>query len=253
MSVLQPKLPQDGPATCFYADPAVVSIYNKEKNYFDLVLVAGWPLLTNDDDIRSYEEFLELVQTSCFDPDDIHGRNPSVYFYKPHHLHMTIATLYPLQQQEPHNSEQITKYFLHLTKRASERDTWPKHPLQLQIISTQLGSKAGILLWRELTGGLAKMRESLLAVEKEISEKLWEIHSIPEIVHTSYLRFSREPKTIGSTIQEQYLAKVVPAIEKIFSRVVIVPSVYLVCETTPYMHIPKDDDHILWTCDLDGC
>lgn len=245
--------PQDGPATVFFADPAVVSLYNHDDGYFDIVLVAGWPLFTQSEDLQSYQEFLQVVQ-SCFDPEDCEGTRPAAYFYPPQYLHVTIATLYPMGNQKPHNSEPIKEYFCHLVKKASVRDEWPTDPLQLHMDSTQLGSKAGILLWKELTGGLAKMRRTLeatVADEELMGDNIpWKIHSIPGIIHTTFLRFSREPKTSGESVQRQYQSKVVPVIQNMFPRVISVPQVYLVCEGTPYMHIPKDDDHVIWSTNL---
>ena len=159
-----------------------------------------------------------------------------------------------METQKPNDSEQIRSYFCQLLKKASLQDEWPTKPLQLLIDSTQLGSKAGILLWKELTGGLAKMREMLESVvaqeEREGANIPWKIHSIPGIIHTTFLRFSREPKTCGESVQRQYQANVVPIIHAIFPMVVSVPQVYLVCEATPFMHIPKDDNHVLWSTNL---
>ncbi len=241
--------PNDGPTTFFCADPAVVSIYNHDDNYFDLVLVAGWPLLTNTDDVKSYEEFIQLVKT-CFNSEDLEGNHPTAYFYKPDYLHVTIATLYPLETEKPKDFEQIKQYFANLVQKASLRKQWPNKSLQLQIDSTQLGSKAGILLWREITGGLAKMRDSLMAEEMDEVQTQWKIHCIPGIIHTTFLRFSREPKTSGFVLQGLYQSKVVPAVQRIFLRLISVPTVHLVCETTPYMHIPKDNDHLFWSTNL---
>ena len=245
--------PQDGPATVFIADPAVVSLYNHDDYYFDIVLVAGWPLLTKSEELSSYQEFLHIVQ-SCFDPEDYEGTRPAVYFYQPQYLHVTIATLYPLETKKPNDSELIKSYFTKLLKKAALREDWPSNPLQLHIDSTQLGAKAGILLWKELTGGLAKMRKTLEVIVAEEEQKVagirWKIHSIPGIVHTTFLRFSSEPKSCGDSVQRQYQSKVVTVIEHIFPMVISVPQVYLVCETTPFMHIPNDEDHVLWSANL---
>jgi hypothetical protein len=249
--------PRDGPATFFPADPLVLSVYNRESDYFDLVLVAGWPLLEEEGDLKAYGEFLQRVK-SCFssDPqDELEGDRPTVLLYEPPHLHVTIATFYPIEKQKKEASEYdaIKAYFLKLLESASRRPEWPKEALQLQIESTQLGSKAGVLLWKDLTDGVAKMRECLIAAEQEQQEQeqsAWKIDSIPGIIHSSFLRFSQQPKTNGEVLQEQYQSKVIPAIHKIFDRAIKVSKIHLVYETTPYMYLPKEGPHVLSTIDL---
>ena len=151
--------------------------------------------------------------------------------------------------------DDIKDYFLRLLESASRRPEWPKEALQLQVESTQLGSKAGILLWQDLSGGVAKMRKCLMTVDQEQQQqqqkkKSWKIHSIPGIIHSSFLRFYREPKTDGVVLQDLYQSKLIPAIPKRFGRVIEVSKIHLVCETTPYMHLPKDGPHVLCTIDL---
>ena len=244
--------PRDGPATSFYADPMVASIYQGESDYFDLVLPAGGPLLLEPEDLKSYADFVTLVQ-SCLDPEDLQGDQPTAYFYQPDYLHVTIATLYPIERQKASvDYDGIKEHFKRLLQAASQRPEWPQEPLELQIGSAQLGSKAGIILWREVTGGMANIRQCLVATEKEQSDDNtpWKIHSIPGIIHTSFLRFASEPTTNGGTLQEQFQQKVLPAIHGIFPRKVLVSKVHLVCETTPYMRVPMDDQHVVWATDL---
>lgn len=245
--------PRDGPATRFYADPLVKAIYRKESDFFDLVLAAGVPLLSKPDDLKSYNEFVKLVQ-SCMDLEDYRGGNdPTAYFYEPPYLHVTVATLYPLDKQKAEGIDYdgIKTYFKQLVQKASQRPEWPDDPLQLEVKSSQLGSRAGILLWNEVTGGIHKIRQCLLAAEQEHGTSMqWNIHSIPGIVHTTFLRFSREPKTDGKNFQQQFQSKVLPMIHKMFPHPIIVPKLLLVCEKTPYVRIPIDDDHVLWTMDL---
>jgi hypothetical protein len=249
--------PRDGPATSFSADPLVLSIYEGERDFFDLVLVAGWPLFENEEERKGYLEFLHLVQ-GCFssDPqDELEGDRPTVLLYEPPYLHVTIATFQPLEKQakEAHEYQTVKEYFLKLLQSASRLPEWPNEALQLQIESTQLGSKAGILLWKDLSGGVAKMRECLLAAEQEQQQRdkeAWTIHSIPAIIHSSFLRFFKEPKTNGEILQDKYQSKVIPALHKIFPNTIQVSKIHLVSEATPYMHLPKEGPHVLKTINL---
>mmetsp|Transcript_49039 Transcript_49039/g.140952 ORF Transcript_49039/g.140952 Transcript_49039/m.140952 type:complete len:259 (+) Transcript_49039:69-845(+) len=238
--------PKDGPATSFYADPLVTSIYGRESDFIDLVLVAGFPLLKQPQHIEAYQSFLQLVKT-CLDPKDLKGLQPTAFLYDVPYLHVTIATLYPLQKRSSSSETvytSIQNYFLKLLQVASDLPDWPKQALQLEIDSTQLGAKAGILLWKELSGGLAAMRECLRVAEDTLIQKdeaPWKIHSIPGIIHTTFIRFSKEPETNGEALQASYQSKVIPAISSIFSEPVEVSEIHLVCETTPYMHMIKEE------------
>jgi hypothetical protein len=79
--------------------------------------------------------------------------------------------------------------------RASSSDDWPRRPLKLQLDSAQIGNRAGILLWKEHTGGIAKMRSCLRAAanEEDPSSDLVRDHlRIPDIIHTTFLRYHQE-------------------------------------------------------------
>lgn len=238
--------PRDGPATSFYADPFVGAIYRGESDYFDLVMHAGAPLLVEPEDLKAYGDFVQLVQ-NCLDPRDLEGDHPTAFFYEPDYLHVTIATLYPMEKQSSDvDYDEIKTYFKGLVEEASQRPEWPQKSLQLHLESAQLGSKAGILLWKEVTGAMSKIRECLVATENERLGSSWTIHSIPGIVHTTFLRFAEDPKTNGEVLQEQFQTTVLPVVPGIFDRTVSVSKAHLVCETTPYMR----DKHAIWTIDL---
>lgn len=149
-------IPIDGPSTQFYADPLVISTYEGESAFFNLVLVAGWPFAMEQID-RPYQEFIGLVRT-CFDPDDLAGDHPNVYLYNAHCLHITVATFFPICKKATMEGEDehLANKFKHLLQAASQLPEWPTQPLQFKLASTQLGTKAGILLWNELTGGMDK-------------------------------------------------------------------------------------------------
>jgi hypothetical protein len=238
--------PRDGPATSFEADPLVASLFTKEDDYFCLVMVAGWPPNPQVMD-PPYQEFLQTVR-SCFGDSDLSGERPNVYLYPSQSLHVTIATLYPLKKREPGiDYGQLIADYSDLVRAASQQPDWPSAPLQLQVESAQLGAKAGILLWKELTGGIHQMR---LCLEQESQARQLSIHAIPGIIHSSFCRFLKVPDTKGDEIQEQFQSSAVPRVAKIFERTIPAHSVKLVSETTPYMHIPNDDEHVLVCLEL---
>jgi hypothetical protein len=145
--------------------------------------------------------------------------------------------------------------------------------LQLQIDSAQVGAKAGILLWKDLSGGVAQMRTALREEEQHVQRKyqeqqqqqhddpiekqqqqqhspFYQIHSIPNIIHTSFLRFSKEPQTCGSRLQERFRESVVPQLPTLFPSPITVSSIYLVCECTPYLQFEKNAETVLMALPL---
>jgi hypothetical protein len=273
----------DGPSTSFQADPVVASLYDKTDDYFGLVLVANWPPDLSKVNL-SYEWFLHSVR-KCFHEDDLAGETPSVYIYPTRFLHVTIATLYPVQKkQDGVDYSKIQKDWTQMVEAASKNSSWPREALKLRIETAQLGAKAGILLWKDITGGIQEMRNCL---EQEASSRNMKIHNIPGIVHSTFLRFHNVPskssgeeiqtrfkvvggmkihsipgipgivdstflrspnvpsKSSGEDIQTRFQQLAIPSVKKIFEDdIFIAKSTRLVCETTPYMHIPCDDDHV---------
>jgi hypothetical protein len=232
----------DGPSTSFQADPMVASLYDKTDDYFGLVLVANWP-----PDLSAveplYQRFLHSVR-QCFHEDDLAGETPSVYLYPAQFLHVTIATVYPVQKkQDGEDYSKIQKDWTQMVEAASKHSSWPREVLKLRIESAQLGAKAGILLWKDITGGIQEMRNCL---EQEASSRNMKIHSIPGIAHSTFMRFHDIPnKTSGEKIQTRFQELAIPSVKTIFEETVfLAQSTRLVCETTPYMHIPYDDDHV---------
>jgi hypothetical protein len=196
--------------------------------------------------------FSEEADGSHDDTEKRQAPSVSYYSYPTQYLHVTVATLYPVQKRKAGvNYEALQAQYTELVQAAAKHPKWPTTPLQFQIHATQLGSKAGILLWTERTGGLQRMRDCLQQ-QATTSSSVVDIHNIPGIVHSTFLRFAQVPRTPAKIIQQRFQSLVVPKIKEIFSNATIVAAstVKLVCETTPYMHIPDDDSHVFCTVTL---
>jgi hypothetical protein len=250
--------PNDGPATQFKADPLVSSLFvNKEDEYFGLVLNTGWP--PNDEIDAPYQSFLDQVR-KCFDKADVESTEnepPNVYLYPTQCLHVTVATFYPIRKKQPELGDEyyleLKNKAVELVEAASQRDDWPKVTVQskhyLQLESVQLGQKAGILLWNDASGVIDKMR---MCLEEEAAKRGVSIHNIPNIIHSTFLRFAKEPTYSGGgdEIQRKFQSIVIPSVSHIFGPDVRLMSLgggsmcKLACETTPYMHIPNDERHV---------
>ncbi|KAL7506141.1 hypothetical protein ACHAXN_003885 [Cyclotella atomus] len=267
MAETNPNRPSDGPATKFIADHLVTSLFTREADYFGLVLVAGWP--PNQMMDQAYQQFLDEVR-SCFHKSDLESAvgPPNVYLYPTQCLHVTIATLHHVHKKRPDLGKdyyyELTEKYVDLVKAASQCDAWPKctnqvdrdgsvqspPQMKLQLELVQLGQKAGILLWNDKSGYINAMRDCL---QKEATQRGIQIDSIPNIIHSTFLRFAHEPIHSGSgeAIQQKFQSIVIPKANAMFS-VTSQPDSYvwddslckLVCETMPYMHIPNDEEHV---------
>jgi hypothetical protein len=159
---------------------------------------------------------------------------------------VTIATFLPIQTVQEGGSlfESSRQAWIELVSAASQHPDWPTSPLQLEIDAAQIGTMAGILMWKETTGGLQAMRTCLA---NESLKRGMKIHKIPGIIHSSFLRFSQVPATDRATVEERFQSKVLPRLKDVFSQPFIAKDAKLACEKTPYMHIPNDSEHVYLT------
>jgi hypothetical protein len=219
---------------------------------FGLVLVVGWP--PNRDEMEApYAAIVESLR-SCFDEND----EDNAYFYPLESLHVTVATFhaFTLKTRDPEQRSILESAWRDVVLAASKRPEWPNHALKLEIDSCQIGTRAGILLWRETSGGLDQMR-SCLARETVERESLFlkagltvDTLRIPGIIHSSILRYPSPIQTNGELLQERFRTNVLPRFKEIFPKPVTASTAVLVCERTPYLHHPYDDKYALETLEL---
>jgi hypothetical protein len=273
------RKPRDGPAAVFEADPLVPDIFTGEDgDYFGLVLVTNWPVSPLDVMDDPYRRFLAAVR-SCFrdedvSPSDAHPASlPAVYLYPTEHLHVTLASFHRptkvADSPELSGDAQRAKKrkALELVRSASKLPGWPKEPLRLVVDSAQIGTRAGILLWKDLSGGVDAirncLREALDDAGGPAGGKPTDA-SIPGIIHSTFLRFTGVPETPGEDVQVAFGSRGLAAPAEEYFRasggdataatgaplVLRADTVRLVSESVPYMHLPNDDEHVLWTAEL---
>ena len=195
---------------------------------------------------------------NCFDEKDISN---AVYLYPSCCLHVTIASPYPFTVQPPNEADK--EKHIHLWKdvfiQASNHDLWPSDKIQLKLSHTQIGKKAGILLWEEDSGDRIELiRKCIQIVTDSKADEATKLGinlkalSIPPIIHSTFLRFLNEPSfSTGESIQEKFQRNIVSCLDKYFTDGITLDSVKFVYERTPYMHIPNDDSHVLHEIKLD--
>lgn len=261
--------PRDGPATVFQLEPYLKHIIETDKTHdptFSLVLVAGWP---SSEPLRKHYRYFRTQLEACFADADLQGVDSPVYVYDASILHVTVASFHSIYQSVPSSELQTvcSKYAQQVVEDATKLATWPRSKMQLTIDRGQLGAKAGILLWKEATGGMEAVRDCIREAAASVVASLDEDASltdeargavvtmlrdiaVPGIIHSSFLRFWKQPKTPGEDVQEKLQATVFPRLEEIFPDAYSVTDLRLVIEKTPCMHIPNDSDHVLYTVKL---
>lgn len=219
----------------FEADPLLPHLLNgTQDEIFCLGMVANWPPPTSS--MRTeYEIFLSRVKKlDLFETD-------SFYLMPFHSLHITVATMYPAARVEDMKRRnistlQVQAKWKEIALKASNLPEWPKKPFTLQMKTAQIGSRAGIFLWEEISGGLATVRSCLTQVVQEESASgetegglpAWiEDLRIPDIVHSTFLRYSKRPtKGTPQSIHDQLQESV--RVQDIFTKPVEVDSIQLI-------------------------
>lgn len=270
VTVLPAQGGSNGQATAFVADTLVAPLKHEPPSSwprtFGLVLVAGWP---PPEAVRQqYEHEIVPIIQQCFDPSDW---KESAYIYPASALHSTVATLYtflPEKQINPNLTLQEQQHLIQHAKSVVQQavEDWTNQPslqskinIELELHSLQLGQKALILLWKDASGQLRKLRQcisnAIASIDVETSKTtnnedealrslLVRGLSIPDIVHTSILRFAHSPNEDGKVIQQRFQ-------EAMMHRGKLkvrwpVESISLVNEQKAYMHLPDDDEHVLY-------
>lgn len=224
----------------FIVDPLIEAIYKEDHDYFNLVLMAPWPRI-EEPDPAPFDTFMTKVR-GCFDDQDLRGPEPRVYLYPNKFLHVTIATYCTNHKRKSdRNYEQMKKEFCILVHGAAKCSGWPTQKLRLEYDSVKLAPKAGILLWREVTGGLDAMRR---AIHDEALRKAISLHHIPNIVHTTFLRYYRQPTTAFETVQFRFKDLVAPHTGELFESGIQLDTIEVISESMPYNVTQEDDIHL---------
>jgi hypothetical protein len=281
------NVPRDRPATVFQADPFVKELLEQDAaaaETYGIVLVTGWP--APEAWQRTYTHKVRPALAACFpqdvvvaEQDDGSCSSSTVYLYPPQALHVTVATFWSIHQTLT-TTPPLDTAAIERDVKAVVEQAWRRYlaylnnnnnqagqgcDFRLEIESAQIGTKAGILLWKETSGHLAAFRRLLQETCDEEAQRLSDRQtatdkhslfmskllselSIPSIVHSTVVRFADTPQTDGATVQEIFGRTVVPCLATaLIPEPWRVDSVTLALERRPYMHIPKDETHVLWT------
>lgn len=250
----------------FEADAWVRFLPDEENNHklrseadlFGIVLVANWP--PNECITQPYcDKFLPKVK-EYFDDEDFEPRGehriPAVYLYPPYTLHITIATFTPFTAPELDNRDAYAQACASIMKNASSRKDWPNRKFSIEVDRVHVGAKAGILLWNNSDGVVGVMRK-IIQEEYDIFNKSnpSALHHreliVPNIIHTTFMRFGHSPKAQRQVVQEMFTSNTKHT-KECFGKIEV-NSIRLAVERIPYMHIPNDERHVLSSYEMHNC
>ena len=243
--------PTDGASTTFVADKWLKLLVDEEHpgKLHGIVLVANWP--PKKTFTAPYEKFLPIART-CFDAEDCEANEetgiPAAYFYPPETLHITIATFIPFHEPMASKKEECTLACIEIMNKSFARKDWPQKPFHVEFDCAQIGSKAGIFMWKNEDGMIAKMRQIIQEEHNfynETNSKNLNDRKliIPGIIHSTFLRFGSVPVTDGKAVHERFEGAI-KDLTKSFGKIQVYCT-RLVIERSPYMHIPFNNQHVL--------
>ena len=179
-----------------------------------------------------YQRFTEQLRHS-FDDDE----KQSVYIYPIAHLHITIATLISFKHLRPESPDECTRYWRACFEKLKQ--TSQNKSIVLTLASIELSVAAGYFQFNDATNGFGRLRQSIR--ERCVPAEGQAPLNIPNIVHTSFLRFIKKPKE-PRQLEEKFHRIARECFEPIRLDV---DELCLALESRPYMHIDCDESHVL--------
>jgi hypothetical protein len=220
----------------FEIDPLIEQISRKEaKETFGLIICALFHQPKPAQFADFYHELIHQLQTN-FNDDE----KQSIYLYPIAHLHITITTLFSFKHAWPESPEKCLKYWKECFTKLKQ--TSKKNSIILTLDSICLSSAAGYFQYNDENNGIENIRQSIrnICVPEDHQPSL----HIPNIVHTSFVRFIKKPNDpIG--FEEKFHRICKELFDKRKEIRFEIDEVCLAFESRPYMHIESDEFHVL--------
>ena len=220
----------------FEADALIDRIVRKQVDEtFGLIICALFhqPKPTRFADF--YHKLIRQLQNS-FTEDELQA----VYLYPIAHLHITISTLYNFKHPPPAAPEQCLQHWKDCFAKLKQRSQ--NKPILLQLDAIQLSKAAGFLQFRDELDAVGSLRRSI--VEICVPEDGQPPLHLPNIVHTSFLRFVRKPAE-PALFEEKFHRVCRQVLEKAGDIRLEFDEICLALESRSYMHIDCDESHVL--------
>jgi hypothetical protein len=220
----------------FEADPIVGQISrNEQKETFGLIICALFhqpkPIAFTD----FYHQLTQQLKTSFTDDE-----KQAIYIYPIPHLHITIGTLYNFKHAWPESPEKCLQYWKECFKRLKQ--TSKNQSFRLILDTINLSKAAGFFQFKDETNGIGNIRQSIREICKP--EDGQPAISVPNIVHSSFLRFIKKPQD-PEKFEEKFHRIANEILAKTNTISFEINEICLAFEARPYMHIDCDEIHIL--------
>jgi hypothetical protein len=220
-----------------------------------LVLICNWP--TSEEVQARYASLRGALAQQL---------PASAYLYPPATLHCTVCTLraFPTGALDAGARADRAGRWTPILDAARASERWPKASFRLRMNAPTLDGAAGIIRYEDVDGAIGAMRDCMreaisaaggLAAEGGGDRTLCRppdgspegepAPHLPDIVHSTALRWAAEPSDEEYAAAQDAFAKVAADWEPL-PITIDLNGVVAVFEDIPFMHIPHDEERIWW-------
>lgn len=222
----------------FEADPFIEQLSrNEREERFGLIICAIFHQPKPVPFVNFYNELVQQL-TASFTDDE----KQSVYIYPIPYLHITIGTLYNFKHDRPESPEKCLQHWKKCFNQLKQ--TSKSQPIILTLDEINLSKAAGYFQYKDEANCFESIRQSIRKIC--VPEDGQSAVTTPNIVHTSFIRFSKKPQ---DPVQfEEKFHRICQEVFTKTNRIVFeIDEICLAFEARPYMHIDCDEFHVLDT------
>jgi hypothetical protein len=220
----------------FETDPLIEQISrNEKKETFGLIICALFHQPKPIEFADFYHQLIQNLQNNFTDDE-----KQSIYLYPIAHLHITITTLFSFKHPWPESPEKCLQHWKDCFTQLKQ--TSKKKSFILTLNAIHLSNAAGYFQFKDENNAIENLRQSIRTIC--IPEDGQPLLNIPNIVHTSFLRFIKKPND-PIKFEEKFHRICKEIFDKTNEIHFDIDEICLAFETRPYMHIECDEFHVL--------
>jgi hypothetical protein len=220
----------------FEVDPIIEQISRNELNEtFGLIICAIFHQPKPIQFADFYHQLIQQLKTNFTDDE-----KQAIYLYPIAHLHITISTLYNFKHPKPESPEKCLQHWKECFKRLKQ--TSKNQSIILTLDTINLSKAAGYFQFKDEINGFENIRQSIREICKP--EDGQSAITMPNIVHTTFLRFAKKPQD-PAKFEEKFHRICKEIFAKTSGILFEIDEICLAFEALPYMHIACDEFHVL--------
>lgn len=220
----------------FETDPLIEQLARGEKkDTFGFIICALFHRPKPIAFAEFYQRLTDRLRSALTDEE-----TQTIYIYPIAYLHITIATLHSFKNAWPQSPENSVTYWKERFQRL--KNTARQGSFSLTLNTIELSAAAGYFQFQDPSNGMGVFRR---AIEEHCQPEPngAKLH-VPNIVHTSFLRFVKKLAQPA-----QFAEKFHRICKEVFADSaeirLEIDQACLAYESHPYMHIDCDDAHVL--------